>query len=138
MPTTNVLGDYIGSGSVVIVEPYRAISWLDTGFYAGALTISPSLGIIFGLFVGFRAAQVWSDSARAEAAVDREASALRTVTLFAAALPAEMQNRLRSQVRSYIAVRLRGESAGHSVHDLSFAKVQLTGEVGRFLPLFKR
>jgi hypothetical protein len=41
MPTTNALRDYIGSGSIVIVEHYRAISRLDTGLYAGALTISP-------------------------------------------------------------------------------------------------
>jgi hypothetical protein len=40
-----------------------------------------ALGIVFGLFVGFTAAQVWSDSASASVAVDREASALRTVAL---------------------------------------------------------
>ena len=37
----------------------------------------PVLGIIFGLFVAFTAAQVWGDSDRASAAVSREASALR-------------------------------------------------------------
>ena len=36
------------------------------------------LTIVFGLFVGFTAAQVWSDSAGANVAVDREASALGT------------------------------------------------------------
>ncbi|WP_245287927.1 hypothetical protein [Bradyrhizobium sp. Ec3.3] len=47
-------------------------------------TISPGmlpvLGIIFGLFVAFTAAQVWGDSDRASAAVSREASALRSVS----------------------------------------------------------
>jgi hypothetical protein len=38
----------------------------------------PPLGIIFGLFVAFTAAQVWSDNDRASAAVSHEASALRT------------------------------------------------------------
>jgi hypothetical protein len=39
----------------------------------------PPLGIIFGLFVIFVAAQVWGDNDRANAAVTREASALRAV-----------------------------------------------------------
>src|SRR5690242_9141351 len=33
----------------------------------------PSLGIIFGLFVAFTAAQVWADNDRASAAISREA-----------------------------------------------------------------
>jgi hypothetical protein len=41
----------------------------------------PPLGIIFGLFVAFTAAQVWSDNERANVAVDREASALRAVVV---------------------------------------------------------
>ena len=63
----------------------------------------PPLGIIFGLFVGFIAAQVWSNSERASAAVDREASALRSVVILAAAFPAETESRLRALVSSYIA-----------------------------------
>src|SRR5262245_9461197 len=41
--------------------------------------LSP-LAIIFGLFVAFTAAQVWSDNDRANAAVDREASTLRAIS----------------------------------------------------------
>ena len=63
----------------------------------------PPLGIIFGLFVGFTAAQVWSDSDRASAAVEREASALRSVTILAAAFPGEPQSRLRALIGSYVA-----------------------------------
>jgi hypothetical protein len=62
----------------------------------------PVLGIIFGLFVAFTAAQVWADSDRAGAAVSREASALRAVTLLAAGLPAEQEARLLALVRSYV------------------------------------
>lgn len=62
----------------------------------------PVLGIIFGLFVAFTAAQVWADSDRAGAAVSREASALRAVTLLAAGLPAEPEARLLALVRSYV------------------------------------
>ncbi len=49
----------------------------------------PPLGIIFGLFVAFIAAQVWNDNERANTAVDREASALRAVVVLAAAFPGE-------------------------------------------------
>jgi hypothetical protein len=55
----------------------------------------PPLGIIFGLFVGFTAAQVWSDADRANAAVDREASALKSVVVLAATFPEESETRLR-------------------------------------------
>src|ERR671935_653294 len=47
----------------------------------------PPLGILFGLFVAFTAAQVWSDTDRANAAVIREASALREVVTLAASFP---------------------------------------------------
>src|ERR1700722_14998515 len=57
----------------------------------------PVLGIIFGLFVAFTAAQVWADNDHASAAVSREASALR-----AAGLPAEQEARLVASVRSYV------------------------------------
>ncbi|AHY56203.1 bestrophin-like domain [Bradyrhizobium japonicum] len=62
----------------------------------------PVLGIIFGLFVAFTAAQVWGDSDRASAAVSREASALRSAVLLAAGLPAEQETKLRGLVRDYV------------------------------------
>ena len=69
------------------------------GVSAGML---PVLGVIFGLFVAFTAAQVWTDNDRASATVSREASALRAVTLLASALPDEPQARLLGLVRSYV------------------------------------
>ncbi|WP_224741750.1 DUF4239 domain-containing protein [Bradyrhizobium sp. 2S1] len=62
----------------------------------------PVLGIIFGLFVAFTAAQVWNDSDRATAAVSREASSLRAVILLAGGLPPEQEARLRDLVRDYV------------------------------------
>ena len=68
---------------------YWLVMALAVGEWARAFkTISPGmlppLGIIFGLFVGFIAAQVWSDFDRANAAVDNQAMALRAVVLLAA------------------------------------------------------
>jgi hypothetical protein len=62
----------------------------------------PVLGIIFGLFVAFTAAQVWNDSDRASSTVTREASALRAAVLLAAGLPEEQQARLRGLLREYV------------------------------------
>jgi hypothetical protein len=61
----------------------------------------PPLGIIFGLFVAFTAAQVWSDNDRASAAVSHEASALRTILVFAASLPSEPEAKLHDLIRTY-------------------------------------
>src|SRR5216684_7176408 len=62
----------------------------------------PPLGIIFGLFVAFTAAQVWNDNDRANAAVNREASALRAVVVLAANLPEDPKEHLRNLIRRYI------------------------------------
>ena len=86
---------------------FAAVAVLATGeraksFKAISPGMLPVLGIIFGLFVAFTAAQVWSDNDRAAAAVSREASALRAVTLLGAGLPAEQEGRLRDLVHNYI------------------------------------
>src|SRR3984893_11698898 len=78
---------------------HASVAVLARGERTKQLTaISPGmlapLGIIFGLFVAFTAAQVWSDNDHAGAAVSREASALRAVTLLAAGLPAEQEVRV--------------------------------------------
>ena len=86
---------------------FAAVSALATearakSFRAVSPGMLPVLGIIFGLFVAFTAAQVWADNDRATAAVSHEASALRAVTLLAAGLPAEQEARLVALVRSYV------------------------------------
>jgi Protein of unknown function (DUF4239) len=86
---------------------FAGIAMLATEQRAKSLkTISPGmlpvLGIIFGLFVAFIAAQVWGDSDRANAAVSREASALRSAVLLAGGLPSEQEARLRGLVRDYV------------------------------------
>jgi uncharacterized protein DUF4239 len=86
---------------------FVSVSALATGergksFKGVSAGLLPVLGVIFGLFVAFVAAQVWADNDRASAAVSREASALREVTLLAAGLPAEQQARLAELVRLYV------------------------------------
>jgi len=62
----------------------------------------PPLGIIFGLFVAFIAAQVWSDVERGASAVNREASSLRTAILLSTSFPGEPESRLRDLIRRHI------------------------------------
>ena len=62
----------------------------------------PPMGLVFGLVVGFLAAQVWSDADRANQAVNREASSLRSVVLLSGEFPGEREVRMRRLVRRHI------------------------------------
>src|SRR6202043_1024965 len=75
---TYLLALAIHAGVAALARSGRAKS-----FKAISPGMLPSLGIIFGLFVAFTAAQVWSDNDRASAAVSREASALRSAMVLA-------------------------------------------------------
>ena len=70
-------------------------------------TVTPGLlsplGVIFGLFIAFTAAQVWADGEKARAEIDREASALRGAAILATNFPEEFQVQLRELIRRYIA-----------------------------------
>ena len=86
---------------------HRFVAMLSAGsaarsFKALSPGMLPPLGIIFGLFVAFTAAQVWNDNDRAHAAVNREASALRSVVLLASSFPGEPEERLRTLVHRHI------------------------------------
>jgi Protein of unknown function (DUF4239) len=86
---------------------YAAVTALAVGarqksFKSISIGMLPSLGIIFGLFVAFTAAQVWSDNDRVSAAVSHEASALRTALVFASSFPGEPDARLHDLVRDYV------------------------------------
>lgn len=86
---------------------YAAVLSLATGARARAFkAMSPvmltPLAVVFGLLVGFLAAQVWSDADRANAAVVREASALRTIVVLAASFPEEPAARIWAFVRRHI------------------------------------
>ena len=81
-----------------------AISWvvlrLAVGenartFKAVSPGLLPPLGVVFGLLVGFLAVQVWNDHGEAQTAVNREASALRSVVLLGGSFPTAQQARMR-------------------------------------------
>ncbi|WP_029587248.1 DUF4239 domain-containing protein [Bradyrhizobium sp. URHD0069] len=92
---------------LLAIASFAAVTVLATGeraksFKAISPGMLPVLGIIFGLFVAFTAAQVWNDNDRAGTTVSREASALRAVVLLSAGLPAEQGDRLRDLIRDHV------------------------------------
>ena len=93
---------------LVTAAIYALISVFAVGERARSFkAISPGLlsplGIIFALFVAFTASQVWTDTEKAKAEIDREASALRTVVILATIFPKEAETQLRGMIRRYIA-----------------------------------
>jgi hypothetical protein len=93
---------YLVTAAIYSVVAVLAVGERARSFKAVSPSMLPPLGILFGLFVAFTAAQVWNDNDRANAAVNREASALRSVVVLAAAFPGEAEARVRALVRGYI------------------------------------
>jgi len=96
-----------GATALVTAAIYWIVMRLATGdraraFKAVSPGLLPPLGIMFGLLVAFIAAQVWGDVDRANAAVNREASSLRTVVLLSRAFPADAQARIRALITQHI------------------------------------
>jgi len=96
-----------GLTALVTAAIYLAVTVLSVGerarsFKAVSPGMLPPLAVLSALFIAFTASQVWTDNDRASAGVDREASALRSVVILAAAFPGESETRLRSLIRSYV------------------------------------
>jgi uncharacterized MnhB-related membrane protein len=89
-------GIYVGVTVFAVGERARSFKAISPG-------LLPPLGIIFGLFVAFTATQVWTDTEKAKAEIDREASALRSVVILATTFPREAEVQLRGLIRRYIA-----------------------------------
>ena len=93
---------YLVTAAIYYIVTAVAVGEAPRHFKAVSPGILPPLGILFGLFVAFTAAQVGSDNQQASATVEREASALRSVVILASVLPTESQTRLRALIRNYI------------------------------------
>ncbi len=95
-------GTYLGAAAIYFVVTRLAVNGRAKAFKGLSPGMLPPLGIIFGLLVGFIAAQVWSDFEKAHVAVVTEASALRAVIQLAKAFPPEQEARLRSLIDEHI------------------------------------
>ena len=95
-------GTYVATGMIYWLVKALAVGARTAAFKGVSPGLLPPLGIIFGLFVAFVAAQVWNDVDRAKVAVNGEASALRAVILLADGFPGEPRTRLHTLVRRQI------------------------------------
>ena len=94
---------YLVTAAIYVAVSVSAVGERARSFKAISPGLLPPLGIIFGLFVVFTAAQVWTDNEKAKAEIDREASALRSAEILVTSFPTEAQVQLRELVRRYIA-----------------------------------
>lgn len=95
-------GTYIGAGVIHWIVRALAVGARAEAFKRLTPGLLPPLGIIFGLFVAFVAAQAWNDADRARAAVSTEASALRAVVLLADSFPGGPDKQLHALIRRQI------------------------------------
>jgi hypothetical protein len=95
-------GTYLLTAVIYYIVAAVAVGDGPRHFKAVSPGILPPLGILFGLFVAFTAAQVGSDNQQAIVTVEREASALRSVVILASVLPAESRTHLQTLIRDYI------------------------------------
>jgi hypothetical protein len=93
---------YLVAGSIHLVAGALAVGDRTRAFKAISPGMLSPLGILFGLFVAFTAAQVWNDTDRANMAVNREASSLRSVLVLATIFPGEPESQLRGFVSRYV------------------------------------
>ena len=107
LPVVGMDAVILGAVYLFTAALYALVTKLAVGERAHAFkAISPGmlppLAIIFALLVAFLASQVWNEGERANAAVHREASALRAVVLLAREFPGEPEARVHRLVRGYI------------------------------------
>ncbi len=97
-----VAASYLVAAAIFVVVMALAKGRRAEAFKTVSPGLLPPMGLLFGLLVGFLAAQVWSNADRAQLAVDREASALRSVDLLMEAFPGEPAARIRVLLRRQI------------------------------------
>lgn len=126
MSVVVVAGTYLVAAGIYFVVTRLAVNDRARAFKALSPGMLPPLGIIFGLLVGFIAAQVWSDFEKARAAVATEASALRAVVLLAAIFPGEPEARLRALMNRHIEGAVKEEWPRMAEQDVTLADLPMT------------
>ena len=102
MALTIFAATYVIAACVYLVVVRLAVGDRARTFKAFSPGMLSPLGVIFGLLVGFVAAQVWNDFDKAKLAVATEASALRAVVLLAESLLDEQRTQLHALINRHI------------------------------------
>ena len=93
---------YLTAGAILAIVMTLAKGDRARAFKGVTPGLLSPLGAIFGLLVVFTVFQVFNDFDRAKMAVDREASAIRTVVLLARSFPGEPETQIRNLARRHI------------------------------------
>jgi hypothetical protein len=104
-------GTYIITAAIYAAVMGLAAEGRGRSFKAVSPGLLPPLGIMFALFVAFTASQVWNDNERAQAAVNREASALKTIIVMSESFSGDTEARLRELIRDHITETITKEWA---------------------------
>ncbi|HEV8102457.1 MAG TPA: hypothetical protein VGP69_01860 [Gaiellaceae bacterium] len=99
----------IVTAAIFTIVTRLAVGKRAASFSAVSPGLLPPMALIFGLLIGFLAAEVWSDNSNAQVAVNREASALRTVNLLTRDFPGADQRRMDALIRTYIQLTITRE-----------------------------
>jgi hypothetical protein len=100
---------FLVAALIYVVVMALAVGERRASFTAFSPGMLPPMGLLFALIVGFLAAQVWSDAARAQEAVNDEASAVRAVVLLSHAFPGETEARMDALMRRHIRTAVEEE-----------------------------
>jgi len=96
------MATYLVAGAIYLIVIRLAVEERARAFKAVSPGLLPPLGIIFGLLVGFIAADAWRDYDKGKVAVATEASALRASVLLAEILPEEQKTHIDSLIKRHI------------------------------------
>lgn len=102
LAVTVVAATFLAAAAIYVVVILLAAGSRRDAFKALSPGMLPPMGLLFGLIIGFLAAQVWSDASSAQSAVNREASALRSVVVLVRAFPGQPERRMDALIRRYI------------------------------------
>jgi hypothetical protein len=117
---------YLVAAGIHLLVTRLAVNDRARAFKALSPGMLPPLGIIFGLLVGFIAAQVWSDFEKARVAVATEASAVRAVVLLAANFPGEPETRLRALMNRHIEAAVKDEWPRMAQQNVTLADLDMS------------
>ena len=92
----------IVAGVIFVIVTRLAAGGHAATFSAVSPGMLPPMALVFGLVIGFLAAEVWSAHSSAQQAVDREASALRSVDLLIGDFTPADRQRMDVLIRGYI------------------------------------
>ena len=103
------LGTFLVSALIHLAVARLAANGYGEAFKMLSPGMLPPLGIMFGLLVGFIAAQVWTDFERAKTAVASEAIALRSIVVLSRRFPGESEARIHALVNKHIETAVKQE-----------------------------